>query len=381
MKIPYTHGGDIYSHPVRMDYSANINPLGLPEGVKRELEQCLRENVCAIYPDSGCRALKKALAAYHQVPEEWISCGNGAADLIFALTAAIRPKRGLLPAPSFLEYSQALSQWGCEIDFFPLEEEDGFDIDTVRLCQTLHEAQKKGRPYDILFLCNPNNPTGRSVSREDMVKIGKKCKALGTWLAADECFCDFLDHPAEHSLIPDLKELGHVIVLKAFTKIYAMAGLRLGYSLCPDPELNRRLEQVRQPWSVSGLAQRAGIAALREKDYLKETARLIGPERERMKGRLESFGFQVLSSQANYIFFRDRKNKGESSPVLYDHLLKEGVLIRSCANYPGLDPSFYRICVKTREANDQFLETMKEIITVTGGKNDGTADYDTRNHV
>ena len=80
MKIPYTHGGDIYSHPVRMDYSANINPLGLPEGVKRELEQCLRENVCAIYPDSGCRALKKALAAYHQVPEEWISCGNGAAD-------------------------------------------------------------------------------------------------------------------------------------------------------------------------------------------------------------------------------------------------------------------------------------------------------------
>ena len=146
-------------------------------------------------------------------------------------------------------------------------------------------------------------------------------------------------------------------------------------------ELSRRLEQVRQPWSVSGLAQRAGIAALREKDYLKETARLIGPERERMKGRLESFGFQVLSSQANYIFFRDRKNKGESSPVLYDRLLKEGVLIRSCANYPGLDPSFYRICVKTREENDQFLETMKEIITVTGGKNDGTADYDTRNHV
>lgn len=186
------------------------------------------------------------------------------------------------------------------------------------------------------------------------------CKETGTWLAVDECFCDFLDEPEAYSVIPKLKDLDHVIVLKAFTKIYAMAGLRLGYSLCADQELNIRLETVRQPWSVSGPAQRAGIAALKERDYLEATKRLIGPERERMKGKLAELGFQVYPSQANYIFFRDPVWKERDS--LYDRLLRRGVLIRNCGNYPGLDSSYYRICVKTAEENDCFLRYLTEAV-------------------
>ncbi len=360
MEIPYTHGGDIYSRPVKMDYSANINPLGLPEGVKRELHCCVEENVCCIYPDSACRSLKLALSDMYHVPKEWISCGNGAADLIFALAAALRPGRALLLAPSFLEYSQALHLWGCETDAFMLREEEGFRLDPDRLKEVLLHAKSEKQPYDILFLCNPNNPTGLPLKRERVEEIGEVCKETGTWLAVDECFCDFLDEPEAYSVIPVLKELDRVIVLKAFTKIYAMAGLRLGYSLCADQELNRRLEAARQPWSVSGPAQRAGIAALKERDYLEAAKRLIGPERERMKEKLTELGFLVYPSQANYIFFRDpSRKKGES---LYDRLLQQGVLIRSCGNYPGLDSSYYRICVKTQEENDRFLAYLAEAV-------------------
>lgn len=358
MEIPYTHGGDVYSRPIKMDYSANINPLGLPEGVKRELFQCVEENVCCIYPDSACRDLKRALSETHHVPKEWICCGNGAADLIFALAAALKPLRALLPAPSFMEYSQALSLWGCDTDLFVLKEKEGFQLDSLRLRDELLLAYAAGRPYNILFLCNPNNPTGLPLKKETVEEIGAVCKKTGTWLVADECFCDFLDEPQEHSVIPRLKDLDHVIVLKAFTKIYAMAGLRLGYSLCADQELNCRMEEVRQPWSVSGPAQRAGIAALKAENYLEATKRLIGPERERMKGRLSELGFQVYPSQANYIFFRDPV--WEEGRLLYERLLSRGILIRSCGNYPGLDGSYYRICVKTQEENDRFLEYLTE---------------------
>ena len=360
MEIPYTHGGDIYSRPIKMDYSANINPLGLPEGVKRELLCCVEENVCCIYPDSACRSLKMALSEIHHVPKEWISCGNGAADLIFALVAALRPRHALLLAPSFLEYSQALHLWGCETDSFMLREDEDFSLDPFRLKEALFRARAEKQPYDILFLCNPNNPTGLPVKKEIVEEIGVVCKETGTWLAVDECFCDFLDEPEAYSVIPKLKDLDHVIVLKAFTKIYAMAGLRLGYSLCADQELNIRLETVRQPWSVSGPAQRAGIVALKERDYLEATKRLIGPERERMKGKLVELGFQVYPSQANYIFFRDPVWKEGDS--LYDRLLRQGVLIRNCGNYPGLDGSYYRICVKTAEENDCFLRYLTEAV-------------------
>ena len=112
MHTQYQHGGDIYSNKVSMDYSANINPLGLPQGVKEELARCIKEQVCCVYPDSRCTDLVNALADYHKVSCDWIICGNGAADLIFGLTFALKPEKALLLAPSFLEYEQALKAAG-----------------------------------------------------------------------------------------------------------------------------------------------------------------------------------------------------------------------------------------------------------------------------
>ncbi len=179
----------------------------------------------------------------------------------------------------------------------------------------------------------------------------------------DECFEEFLDEPEAYSIIPFLEKLSHVFVLKAFTKIYAMAGLRLGYALCSNEDVLTKICQVRQPWSVSGLAQRAGIAALKETEYVLKTRKLIHEQREKMEAALTELGYIVYPSQANYIFFMEKTLEG-ATDSLYDRMLKQGVLIRSCSNYPGLDASCYRICVKTEEENREFLHKLSQC-TVT----------------
>lgn len=354
--MEYQHGGDIYSQLVTMDFSANINPLGLPKGVRAELARCLSENICSIYPDSSCRRLREALGAVHQVPEDWITCGNGAADLIFGLMAAIKPSGGLVTEPSFSEYAQAMKAAGCEIISHKLEEKNGFRLDIEKLCDQLERVKCR---CQAAFLCNPNNPTGLPIRREEVEQAARVCRSLGILLVVDECFCDFLEKPEEYSVIPLLGQYDNLLVLKAFTKWYAMAGLRLGYGLCSDRRLHEKLAVVRQPWSVSGLAQRAGLAALKEYEYEERTKALFKEERPRFRRELEELGFLVYPSMANYLFFRD----GVHEPGwLYKALLKQRVLIRSCGNYPGLDGSYYRICIKTREENEAFTAELTKLL-------------------
>lgn len=377
----YRHGGDVYSRQVDLDYSANINPLGLPRGVKEEILKCVREEeVCCIYPDSACRGLCRDLAKAHGVPEEWIICGNGAADLIFVLAAALRPKRALVPAPSFLEYNQALAAAGCVTDLFYLKEEEGFELSAEKLAEKIRRAAGEQKGYGILFLCNPNNPTGIPVSGETLRFLAEVCGSCKTFLVVDECFCDFLPEPEKYSVTDSLGVFSNLFVLKAFTKLYAMAGMRLGYGICKDGELLRRMNRLRQPWPVSGLAQRAGQAALKEKEYVERARSLIGRERERMRGELQRLGFQVYPSLANYLFFRDRTlSVGQSreradvrnlqtgeTAWLYHALLEKKVLIRSCGNYPGLDNSYYRICIRTAEENERFLSVLKQVLWERG---------------
>ena len=363
MHTVYQHGGDIYSNQVSMDYSVNINPLGLPEGVKKALIQCINDQTCCVYPDSQCRELVKALSIHHQVPEDWILCGDGAADLIFGLAFALKPRKALLLAPSFLEYEQALKAVNCEISLFYLKGENGYRLNVDELCRKVEQTSTISEPaFDILFLCNPNNPTGIAVEKEQVLKLAETCERTGTFLVVDECFEEFLDEPEKYSIIPFLEGLPHVFVLKAFTKIYAMAGMRLGYALCNNEKVLSKVCQVRQPWSVSGPAQKAGIAALKETEYVLRTRKLIHEQREVMEDALKKLGFQVYPSQANYIFFRDPFKENQES--LYSRMLKQGVLIRSCANYPGLDPFCYRICIKTARENWEFLLQLKKCVDV-----------------
>ncbi len=361
--MEYQHGGDIYTNSVTMDYSANINPLGLPRKVKEALHESVEH--CSCYPDSRCQALKESLAKFHQVPSEAVICGNGAADLIFQIVQAVKPVHALLIAPSFLEYRQALLASSCEITYFDLDETNGFCLEEKKLEKWIEESKI---PFQIIFLCNPNNPTGFAVKKEDMAEFLDFCGKKEIFCVVDECFNEFLQEPESYSVLEDLKneEYGHVFLLKAFTKIYAMAGLRLGYGICLNRKISDRMEELRQPWSVSSLAQAAGVAALKETGYVEQTRRLISCEREFLKQNLQKLGFFVFESMANYIFFRDvRQAALEKENLLYHQLLEQKILIRSCANYRGLDGTYYRICVRQREENKEFISILGSVCRKT----------------
>lgn len=344
------HGGDVYSARQKMkqeplDFSANINPMGMPPGTVRAAADALQQ--CTQYPDPLCRELRAALAAYEGIPAEQIVCGNGAADLIFRIVAATHPQRALLLEPTFAEYEQALRSMDCSIAYFPLQESEGFVLPEAFLQQLTPEI-------NLLFLCNPNNPTGRTVSPALLREIWKRCEEAGILLVVDECFNEFLEHPEQNTLKGVLKTGANSVILKAFTKSFAMPGLRLGYGLCGNGDLAERIFSCGQPWGVSIPAQAAGVAALQEQGYLERMRRLIQTERRWLSENLARLGLCVFPSEANYILFRT-----ETEISLRERMEQRGVLIRACGNYRGLDDRYYRIAVRGHDENERLIAALK----------------------
>lgn len=337
------HGGDIYRHPQALDFSSNINPLGTPESVIDAAAESLKR--IANYPDIAYTELKQALAAYEHQPESFIICGNGAAELIFSLVLALRPSRAVVPAPTFAEYRQALKAAGCEVITCPMEE--------LRLGENLFSFLTKDT--DLLFLCNPNNPTGFLMEPDLLNRIVDHCRKQNIFLVVDECFLDFVEDGERFSLKPLIRENHGLFLLKAFTKRYAMAGIRLGYGICSNENLLQEMGSVTQPWNVSIPAQAAGVAALKEKDYVEKAKKIVREERAFLKEEMRRLGLTVYDSLANYIFFQGPED-------LYERCLKEGILIRDCGNYPGLDKGYFRTAVKMHPENLQLIAVLKKVL-------------------
>lgn len=348
--IELIHGGDIYTRrehcpAVLTDFSANINPLGLPEGVKVAVTAALGD--CARYPDPLCRELTQAIALNEGIPAEYILCGGGAADLIYRLAYAAKPKHALVLAPAFEEYEQALTAAGCAVQHHLLYEQEDFLL-TPRILEELTDD------LDLLFLCSPNNPTGQPVDRALLCQILQRCEEKNILLCVDECFCGFLDDPDAYTMKDQLCGHNNLFLLKAFTKLYAMAGLRLGYALCANRALLEQMYACGAPWSVSHPAQVAGLQALREHAYLRQGKALVAQERERLKNGLARLGCKVYGSHANYVFFRPH------IPNLCEHMLSYGFLLRDCRNYKGLQGEFCRIAVRCSADNKALLNAMED---------------------
>ena len=337
----HKHGGDIYTNSGKIDFSANINPLGMPENVALAAKNAV--DYANVYPDVSCSKLKKAISKRENIAEENIICGNGAAELIFAVCMAKKPKRAVLICPSFEEYRQALVAVDCEITNFYLKEENDFKLGEDFLDALLPSC-------DIIFVCNPNNPTGQMVEKNLFVKIIEKCLANDILLVADECFNDFISQNQRYTV----KDIKNIFILKAFTKMYAMAGIRLGYGICSDIELLEKMKMCMQPWSVSVVAQAAGVVAAQEVDFAEKTLCIIETEKEYLLKEIFPLAQKVYGFSANYIFFKEKKDFG-------DKMLLSGIIIRNCGNYQGLKEGFFRIAIKSREDNLKLIEAWKKL--------------------
>lgn len=338
------HGGNVYDKNVKLDFSANINPLGMPEGVKTAFHSAI--DLCEKYPDHNCTELKKVIAEHENCSENHICVGNGAADLIYRIVHVFKPEKCVIVSPSFSEYEKALNEVNCEISFYQLKEEMDFDLQS-------DFGNRINSETDMVFLTSPNNPTGKIISAEILKSIAEKCLETDTILVADECFMDFAENGWEYSVRRFMNE--NIIILKAFTKIYAMAGIRLGYAVCGDSAKAGKISESGQYWSVSAVAQKCGTAALKEKEYIQKTVELVTTERYYLESELNRLGFKVYRGFANFVFFR-------SEAGLCEKLLDKGILIRCCGNYHGLSDKYYRIAVRTHAENRELIKTMEMIV-------------------
>ncbi len=342
--LPYEHGGDIYGVPgVKLDFSVNTNPLGMPEEVKRAVVEHAEEY--ARYPDPACRVLTAKLAALHGVDASMVLCGNGAADLIFRLSACCKPRRALTLAPTFSEYGRAVTLFGGVMLEHMLRESEGFAL-TERILGDLTPD------IDVLFLCNPNNPTGRLAPRVLLRRIAEQCRKNGTLFVLDECFLDFTE---DASMAAYLREYPNLLILRAFTKLYAIAGLRLGYLLCADTALLGRTAAFGPVWSVSAPAQAAGCAALSVSGWGECTRAYVRTERAYMARELVGMGITAFPSDANFVLLK-------CEAPLHKRLLERGILTRSCDNFTGLSGRFVRIGLRSRTENMVLLQAVREVL-------------------
>ena len=337
------HGGDIYTYRDMLDFSANINPFGIPDAIKNAAAQAM--NDCTAYPDPSCRTLRNHLSEEERVSEKWILCGNGAAELIYSFAYSLpKDKPALIVSPTFSEYQSALSAAGIRTEHFMLEEQKGFVLDDSIMNIDFSR-------YSALFICTPDNPTGITV-RSDLLE---RLAATGIRLFCDMCFIDLTESPDRYNVPELLKKYPNLVILKAFTKSFAIPGLRLGYMLCSDEAFMVAMSEKAPCWNVSIPAQAAGCAALDCKEWLSGTVKAIGQERNRMTDALGSMGIKVYPGEANFLLLY-------SDTDLNGRLLEKGILVRDCSNYKGLRKGFIRIAIRKPEENDQLLSAVREVL-------------------
>lgn len=362
------HGGDIYGFEKQygrkpLDFSVNVNPEGTPEGVQKAAAATVSE--ASEYPDPEQRDLVNALAEKNQLETWQILPGAGASDIIYRIVFSRRPSRAVVTAPTFSEYERALKAAGSQVSHFLLREEDEFLLNN-RIDELLELAEKdpefpeSGRA-EIIFLCEPNNPTGRTTDKASLLRLLAACQEKKITLVVDESFLWLLDDPEKHTLLAEGGKYGQLILLRSFTKIFSMPGIRLGYGIFFRKDWRERAELCGPSWAVSTGAQAAGLAALRESEYIERYRQQNTEERAYLKEQLESLeGIPFVSSgQANYLLIR-------ADIRLSEPLAEKGILVRDCSNYHGLDEHWIRVCVRSRQDNQMLIQAVRECLQEGG---------------
>ena len=382
------HGGNIYKvfreKNIKgiMDYSSNINPYGIPESLKKKITENLE--VLERYPDPDYVELRQKLANLNNVNMSDIILGNGATEIIFLFMKVINPKKILIVSPTFGEYERAVKvtervedssipgdsnkkkyyeksfgKQKIEIEYFELKENDDFKLNINNL---KNELAKK---YDLLIICNPNNPTGKFLKLAQTEEILKECNKYDTKLFIDEAFIEFLADGMKESIINTEENKKNLFVTRAFTKFFAIPGLRLGYGMYFDKELEKKISEKKEPWSVNNIAEMAGLTVLDDAEYIEKTLKWIAEEKIYMYEKLnEISGMKVYETEVNFITGKiDEKlfSEGLNVKILREKMLEQGILIRDASNFNFLDERFFRLAIKDRASNERVIEAMKEI--------------------
>ncbi|MDO8734680.1 MAG: threonine-phosphate decarboxylase CobD [Elusimicrobiota bacterium] len=352
------HGGNIteaikkYSTENILDFSANINPFGLPKSIKN----IITNNIHSIihYPDSECTDLKDTLKKYLKIGAENLLIGNGSAELIFLIAQALKPKKVLIPIPTFSEYETAVNLTGGKCIFLKTRENENFEIDITQIDKFLPNI-------DLIFICNPNNPTGLVFSQEKLLLLAKNCKKHNVILVIDEAFIDFLKNVEESTMIKIVKNCSNVLVLRSLTKFFAIPGLRVGY-LVGNKKIIKRISKFQPTWSVNCFGQLVSNQIINDLNYIKQTRECILKEKEIFFKKLEMIsGLKPYPPSANFILCKLIENRFNSK-TLSDLLARKGILIRDCSNFRGLNNKFIRFAVRKHQENEILMDILRKLL-------------------
>ncbi len=349
------HGGNIHEAIKRyglegrkvLDFSSNVNPLGPSAAASRAAKKALA--LIDRYPDPDMTDLRKAIARYFGIKPGHVICGNGSNELIHLIPRVFRPKKVLVPMPTFTEYAAAVEEAGGEVVPLWLNEREGFRVDPLEMAFAL-----KG--MDMAFLCNPNNPTGLLMTRTETAELMERALQYGVRLVVDEAFMDFTE---SESIVKQAVEAAQLICLRSFAKFFGMPGLRIGYAVSDEATIEA-LRAGQEPWTVNIPAEHAAIAALSDWRHIKKTRRVIEKERERLLSDLRLLpGVEPFPCTANFIFM---KVGSFDVPLLVEKLGLRGLLVRDCSSFPGLDGGFVRIDVRTRRENGSLVSALRKLL-------------------
>lgn len=355
-----SHGGNLalaarkygLSEKDFIDFSANINPLGPAPGVYEAIAKELWR--IKHYPDPDCGELPLLLADYLGVGKENLLIGNGAAELIYALPKALKIKKALMLVPTFGEYAEAVMASGGKVSSLSLA------VGTSSLC-LYGEIRNHLSGADAFFLCNPNNPTGEVIAHASLLPVLAHAEKEGITVIIDEAFMDFVQDKENFSLVSMACRRRNLVVLYSMTKFFGIPGLRLGAAVAV-PEVINNIKKIKDPWSVNTMAIVAGVAALRDKKHMAETARVVREEKEYLFNTLSSIpSIRTLPSAANFILL-DISGTGMASAELVERMAGLGILVRNCDNFEGLGTRFIRVAVRAREENEYLLHTLRKVI-------------------
>ncbi len=337
------HGGNIMKlalaagKPMQeiLDFSANINPLGAPDWLRPLISSCVSSLVH--YPDPHCTELKNAIAERFDISPDEVIAGNGSTEILYLLPRVLSASRAIIPVPSYLDYASAVELSGMQVEKMPLKEEEEFVLNIPQLAAKLRGAE-------MVIVGQPNNPTGFFCNDNELRKLA--LEHPDTTFIVDESFINFIE--GAQSLIKDRPS--NVVVLFSLTKFYAIPGLRLGFAVA-DGRIIEQLYKIMPPWTVNTIAQAVGAAAVKDMDYATKSKKLVLEERQWLQNELGNMpGLKVYPGSANFLLVKiNRKDK--SAPQLAEKLLKDGIAIRVCDNFAGLDEQFFRVAVRTREEN------------------------------
>lgn len=345
------HGGDIYTDGIfkgreLLDYSSNINPLGLPKGFIENIGEALKN--AARYPDIKYRKLIKNIKDYTGTEKAEVVLGNGAAELIDLSISCF--KSILIVVPSFVEYELDAKKWGCTIEYSYLSGD--MELDYLDIMEKLLKVQ-------AILIGNPNNPNGNIIDKKNFEAILKLCEDHGKTIIIDEAFIEFTGD-IQDSFIKLTENHKCLFIIRAITKFFAMPGVRFGYGISSDEKLVKEIREKQNPWNINCFAEIAVKYSLNDKDYIKKSLQWIKDERKYLTTELKKISCikNIYPTNANFILCKLNNINEEQ---VYNFCIKQGIIIRKTHNFRGLDESFIRLAIKERVSNEKLLEVLKEI--------------------